>query len=264
MKKPITLNPVHPNQGIQAEYKRKLDQLIDEMHHSIVYWLTAAYKANTPEMATDASPAKELQKILKKLIKRWTKKIYEIAQKIAGHFVTSVSARSTKALEASLKKSGMSVEFKMTREMNDVMQATIGEQVGLIRSIAQQHLSEVEGLVMRSVAAGRDLKYLSDELQKRYGVTKRRAALIARDQNNKATANIVRVRQKSVGVTHAIWVHSHGGKKPRASHVKAGREKLVYEIDKGAYLEGNGGKFEWVWPGSSINCRCVSKTILSV
>ena len=257
--KPITINAVHPNKGIQAEYKRRLDKLIDEMHHSLLYWLSAAYKANTPEMATDASPAKEMQKVMRKLAKRWNKNFDEASKKLADYFSIAIANRADGALKDILKKSGFSVEFKMTDEMNDVMQATIGEQVGLIRSIAQQHLSEVEGLVMRSVSQGRNLKYLSDEMQKRYGVTKRRAALIARDQNNKATANIVRVRQKSIGATQAIWVHSHGGKTPRPSHLKAGQDKLIYDIDKGAYLDG-----KWVWPGTEINCRCVSKTIVPI
>jgi uncharacterized protein with gpF-like domain len=103
------------------------------------------------------------------------------------------------------------------------------------------------------------MKYLSDQLRIRYGMTKRRAALIARDQNNKATAQLVRVRQKGIGANQAMWVHSHGGKVPRPSHVKAGADKLIYEIDKGAYLDG-----EWVWPGTAINCRCVSKTVIPV
>lgn len=262
--KPIILDPIRPNLGIQAAYRKKLYALIDEMHHSLVYWLSAAYKANTPEMASDASPARELQKVMKKLSKRWLKNFDEASKNLADYFSTAVADRADGALEAILKKSGFSVEFKMTAEMNDVMQATIGEQVGLIKSIAQHHLSEVEGLVMRSVSTGRDLKFLTDELQKHYQITRRRAAFIARSQNNMATATITRVRQKSLGATQAIWVHSGGGKEPRHSHVKAGREGLIYEIDKGAYLEGNGGKYEWVWPGTAINCRCVAKTIIPI
>lgn len=262
--KSIILDPIRPNLGIQAAYRKKLYALIDEMHHSLVYWISAAYKANTPEMTSDASPARELQRAMKKLSKRWLKNFDEASKNLADYFSTAVADRADGALEAILKKSGFAVEFKMTAEMNDVMQATIGEQVGLIKSIAQHHLSEVEGLVMRSVSTGRDLKYLTDELQKRYQITRRRAAFIARSQNNMATATITRVRQKSLGATQAIWVHSGGGKEPRHSHVKAGREGLIYEIDKGAYLEGNSGKYEWTWPGIPLNCRCIAKTIIPV
>ncbi|KYF05143.1 phage head morphogenesis protein, partial [Salmonella enterica subsp. enterica serovar Typhimurium] len=77
----------------------------------------------------------------------------------------------------------------------------ITENVNLIRSIPQQHLTQVETLVMQSVGRGRDLKTLTDELEKRYGITRRRAALIARDQNNKATSVMQSARQRSVGIT---------------------------------------------------------------
>ncbi|MCH5894342.1 phage head morphogenesis protein, partial [Salmonella enterica] len=86
-------------------------------------------------------------------------------------------------------------------EMNTALQASITENVNLIRSIPQQHLTQVETLVMQSVSRGRDLKTLTDELEKRYGITRRRAALIARDQNNKATSVMQSARQRSVGIT---------------------------------------------------------------
>ncbi|WP_257785984.1 hypothetical protein [Burkholderia ubonensis] len=41
-------------------------------------------------------------------------------------------------------------------------------------------------------------------------MTKRRAAFIAHNQNSKATATITRVRQEGLGITEAIWLHSHG------------------------------------------------------
>ena len=108
---------------------------------------------------------------------------------------------------------------------------------------------------MRSVAAGREVGTLRQELQTRYGLTKKRATLIARDQNNKATAVIVRVRQQECGITEALWLHSSAGRHPRPSHVAASRKP--YLIDKGMYLEG-----KWTWPGQEINCRCISKSIV--
>ena len=229
--------------------------MIQEMHESILYWLTASYKANEPEMAQDRSPAAELRISIRKLAKRWNRNFDKGAQKLARYFAKSAADRADDSLQAKLKKSGFTVQFKMTPAANDVMQATIGEQVGLIKSIAQQHLTEVEGLVMRSVSQGRKLDELTKELQDRYGVAKRRAALIARDQNNKATASMNRVRQQELGITEAIWLHSHGGKEPRPSHLAANGKK--YKISEGMYLDG-----KWVWPGTEINCRCVSKSVI--
>jgi len=253
------LAPVRPNLGLEAEFRRRLVALVEEMHRSFCYWVTAQWNANPPEMAADESPAAGLRKAMKELADRWQSRFDDAALDLADHFAKDVVDRSDRTLRAILKKAGFSVRFKMTRTMNDVLSATIGEQVGLIRSIPAAYLTQVEGMVLRSVTTGRDLKQLSDDLREQLGVAKRRAALIARDQNNKATATLTRVRQTELGVIEAVWVHSGGGKHPRPSHLKAGRNKVRYDVKKGWYDPDEG---EYIFPGELINCRCVSRSVI--
>jgi Phage Mu protein F like protein len=256
--KAVTLAPIHPNLGIEAAYRKRLDALLDEMQASLVYWLKAGYRSNEPEMmAEDISPAAAMRGIFRRLARRWQRHFDTLAPELAAYFATAVKDRSDFALKVALKKGGMTVEFKLSPAMNDVLQATIGQNVALIKSISSEHLSAVEGAVMRSVQAGRDLGPLAKELETRYGVTKRRAALIARSQNNLATASVTRVRQLELGITEAIWVHSAGGKHPRESHIKAGRDKMKYDVSKGALIDG-----EYIFPGQLLGCRCVSKSFI--
>jgi len=70
--KPVTLSPIRPNLGLEAQYRRRLDALIGEMHRSLIYFLKAAYRANEPEMAMDdagqpGSPARRLQAEMRRL-----------------------------------------------------------------------------------------------------------------------------------------------------------------------------------------------------
>lgn len=258
--KSIILPPIHPNIGLEILYKKKLEKIVDEMNKSVLYWLRTAYDANRPEMANvaqDASPAVFLTQVLKRLARRWEDRFEAYAKKLARYFATEAKDRVDGTLKNILKKSGFAVEFKMTAATNDVMQATIQQNVSLIKSIASRHFEEIEGLVMRSVTTGRDLKFLTDELEKRFEVTRKRAAFIARDQNNKATAVITRVRQEGLGVTEAIWKHSHAGKTPRPEHVKWHGQK--YDVSKGMWSEVDGC---YVWPGTAINCRCGSRSII--
>jgi uncharacterized protein with gpF-like domain len=262
-RKPQTLKPVRANAGIEAAYRAKLDAMIAEMAASVTYWVKAAYRAKPPEMAQDApdgammpgSPATRMQATMRGLGRRWQRKFDAMAPEMAEHFAAATLGRADGAMAGILKRGGWTVELKMTAPMNDAYQAIIGEQVGLIKSISAEYLGEVEGLVMRSVSMGRDLGWLSGQLQTRYGVTKRRAALIARDQNNKATATLTRVRQLQIGCTEAVWEHSTAGKHPRLSHVKASGKR--YDIAKGMLLDG-----EWLLPGEAINCRCFSRPII--
>jgi SPP1 gp7 family putative phage head morphogenesis protein len=239
-------------------YRKKLDRLISDMNASVDYWLKAAYRENPPTMAfDDILPANALKKAIALLKKRWLRNFDRAAPKLAKYFATAVQNRSDKALAKILRDGGFSVKFQMSQAMKDVVQATTTENVGLIKSIASQHLNEVEGLVMRSVSRGRDLGYLSKELEKRYGVTKRRAALISKDQNNKATANMHRVRQVELGITQAKWRHSGGGKVPRPTHV-ANNGKL-YDVEKGWW---DPAVKQFIHPGELINCRCVSISVI--
>lgn len=249
------LAPVHANRGIEADYRRRLDKAIAEMSASVTYWTKAAYRANEPEMASDESPAMALRKAMRKLARRWQRHFDTLAPELAEYFARAASQRSDKALQATLRKRGFTVRFKATAAQNDAYQAVIGENIALIKSIPGEYMLGVEGAVMRSVQAGRDLGPLAKALEERHGVTRRRAALIARDQNNKATATMVRVRQRELGITRAVWIHSAGGKEPRPEHVAFSGK--TYDTEKGAFLEG-----KWTWPGVEINCRCVSRSVI--
>ncbi|MCH3841355.1 hypothetical protein LZB81_10040, partial [Campylobacter jejuni] len=74
-------------------YRKRLDRLIDEMQRSLVYWLTAAYRRNVPEIAQDESPAMALTKMMRRLAKQWQRRFDESAQPMASEFAeTSMSA----------------------------------------------------------------------------------------------------------------------------------------------------------------------------
>jgi len=255
MAKPKTLKPVRPNEGIEAGYRQRLERLIEDMNASVLWWISAAYRATPPEMAQDASPAKTLQGVLNRLRKQWQGKFDDEAPNLANWFSRSSQSQVDRSFSRSLKTAGFSVSFNMTQEVNDIVQATTGENVSLIKSISSEYFTDIEGMVMRSVAAGRDIGALREQIQDTYGVTNRRAALIARDQNNKATANVNKARALQVGIVHAIWQHSRGGRHPRKSHVEATGRK--FEIAKGCKIDG-----QYIQPGELINCRCVSRVVL--
>jgi len=50
-RKTRVLRPVHASLGLECEYRRRLQCLIDEMNCSVRYWLRAKYKGNEPEIS---------------------------------------------------------------------------------------------------------------------------------------------------------------------------------------------------------------------
>lgn len=253
------LRPVHPNAGIEAEYRRRLRCLVDDMNASFLYWLKAAYRANEPVLLAqdESTPASQLRMAVNKLARRWQRRFDDAATDLARYFALAASRRSDAALRAILRDGGYSVRFTMTPAMRDIMKATIAEQVGLIKSIPQQYLVSVRGAVMRSVQTGRDLGALTDEIEEQYGVARRRAALIAKTQNNMATSSMTRARQTELGITEAVWLHSHGGREPRPTHVANSGKR--YKVSEGWY---DPAEKKYIWPGQLINCRCVAKSVI--
>lgn len=253
------LKPVWANAGIAAAYRRELRKLIEEMTDEYEGALEQQYEDTPPVMATDATPARELQKELARLGVRWERRMNAAAPKLAKWFKTKVQNRSDLALRKILREAGISVRYQMTAAMRDASDAIVQENVGLIKSIGQQYHAEVQGMVMRSVAAGRDLATLSRDLRKRYGVTERRAALISRDQNNKATSMLRRVREVDLGLTEGIWLHSQAGKEPRPTHKANHGER--FNVAEGWY-DPDPKVRRRILPGELINCRCTWRPVV--
>lgn len=227
------------------------------MHKSVTYWLVADYRNTPPAMAQDASLASMMRASMRKLARRWVRDFDELAAKLSTRFTDRTEKYTDAQMRSELKRVGFSVEFRQTDDMRDALTSVLAENVSLIKSIPQRYLTDVEGSVMRSVQAGRDLKGMQDDLLGKYDISKRRAAFIARDQNNKATAVLTKARRLSLGITQAEWVHSGGGIHPRESHVKAGKEKRRYDVAKGCEIDG-----DFIMPGELPNCRCTSRAII--
>ncbi len=252
---------VHANRGIEARYRQTLQGMIDEMCNSVVYWTKANYNKAPPAVAglvteaEDSSPAADMRRGLRRVGKQWLRRFNESAPVIASNYVTRMFKATDSAMRKSMLDAGWAVEFRMNAPMRDALQASIGENVGLIKSIPGKYLEQVEGIVMRSYSAGRDLATMTEELKALYPKASDRATLIARDQSNKANAVVNRTRQLELGISEAIWMHSHGGKEPRPDHVAANGKR--YKIAEGCYISG-----EYIQPGQLINCRCTSRPIL--
>jgi SPP1 gp7 family putative phage head morphogenesis protein len=214
------------------------------------------------DIAQDAKRRKPSRsKLLRTALERWgglwSNRFDNMALSIATDFAT----RNRKATDASMRKTladaGFTVKFKPTAASVDAFEAVIAENVGLIRTIPQKYLSDVQVVVWQGVMDGSDLRTMSKEIREKYGVAHRRAALIASDQNHKAKAAMERARRKEAGITEAIWQHSGGGVEPRETHLKMDEKR--YNVEEGMY---DSAVEKQIWPGTEINCRCTDRAVV--
>lgn len=257
---PLTARGAVPSSAIKAQYQKALLGMVEEMRDSVVYWLGVRYAARENEIvAADASPTAELEKELDALFRQWEKRFAVFADARARWFARRANNSTTMQLAGALKEAGLTVKFANSRRVSGILRAVVAENASLIKSIPQQYLSEVEGIVMRGVQNGRDMAFVTDELQARYKVTRNRAVTIARDQVNKATEAVSTARCQDIGITHGIWMHRSGSRHPRSTHagVMNGKRFLLSE---GLYDPAVGRK---VKTGELVSCRCTYQLDLS-
>lgn len=258
MRSPIrTARAVHPNAGLAVRYRNLMLASIDEMVASIEHSVPAAYI--TPTMATDAKPVAAMRKLLADLGKRWIKRFDLAAPKIAEAYLKGSFKATDSAMRMALKDAGWTVKFEMTPAVKEIYEASLAENIGLIRSIPQEYLQQVQGIAMRSFTTGRDLHTMVSDLKQLYPKAANRAVLISRDQNNKANAVVTRARQLEIGIVEAIWMHSHAGKHPRPTHVAMDGRR--YKVAEGMYDSAVG---RYVLPGEEICCRCTGRSVLPI
>jgi SPP1 gp7 family putative phage head morphogenesis protein len=134
--------------------------------------------------------------------------------------------------------------------LQDQLKIFAAQNSQLITSLADQELERVASIIERSLQQGSSIKNITDQIQKSFGINRRRATLIARDQTTKLNSNLTRLRQQEVGVEEYVW-QTAGDERVRPSH------------------KANDGKtFRWDKPPKTghpsfeINCRCVALPVL--
>lgn len=278
--KPLMTRAVKPNYAIELMYRKKLMAMVDEMQRSVLWWIRARYKSRLPEIiqdsakplwvrvyryVSDASPSRDLEKELKKVMRRWKRRFDDMSEDIARNFVKQNNTASTASMIAALKAKGFALTLKNTYLTNDVLQSLIIENTNLIKSIPQQYFTEVQGLVMRSIRGGRDMGFLTEQLEKRYDITKNRAITISRDQTNKATESITRARNVALGVKKGVWIHIGGSKHPRETHMAMNGQEFYLSDDPESGIEK--GLFDAdvgynILPAELVNCKCTYSPVI--
>ena len=256
----IVLKAIRPSAALESWYRDRLQELVYEMACSMLLHIRAAWNKADPEIgfAHDESPTRTITKTLTKWGDRWVGKFDKMSQDVANAFAERSTDDFDRRFAKILKDAGFTVRFKPTKRQRLGYQAVVAENVNLIRSIPQRFLTDVQNSVWDSVMKGSDMAGLARSIKRNYEVSWRRAALISRDQTHKARAIFEETRRSELGITEAEWIHSGAGKEPRREHVRWGAQKKRYNIKKGMYSKVDK---EWVWPGTAINCRCISRSV---
>ena len=233
------LKKVLPNKGVEKEYRKRLDKLIDAMGASVMYWVLADYENRTPrEMAT----------AIQKRIKQWKKVFGDKADEMALWFVTKVKNHTVVGMKNAFRSENIKMKKGLSAEVQKAVQI---ENASLIRSIPEKYFTGIETVAMLALLYGWEKEELKEKLEHRYRVCKNRGKLIAGDQTYKTTELFKRDICLNEGIRYAKWQYTYRSEKPRESHIMM--DGKVFDIEKGCYDEDKG---EFIYPGQLINCKC--------
>ncbi len=263
------------NAAAQKRYEQDLKDLLRSMAKEVTKQLTALFEKPVAEefyeqqkqSAQDASIASQAKILTNKLSDKFRGLFEKKGKKIAEKMVNNSDKISATNLSSSLKKLSGDVTLKTnfsTPALKEMSQAAVTENVGLITSIADKYLSDVNGAVMRSITTGNGLKDLIPALNQYKGISERRATNIALDQTRKVYNMVNKGRMEKVGVKKFEWIHSGGGSEPRKSH--QAMDGKIYSFDRLPVInkeEVDRGKAAVRGiPGQAINCGCTMAPVL--
>lgn len=252
------------NAAVEERYRRALTSLTKQMTAQTTREIVRLFQSDAAKafFAQDESVASKARVVTNALISKFSQLFARKAKSLAAAMVNNADKASTTALHGSLKKlsGGLSLKTSfLTGPMNEVVTASIAENVALIKSIPQKYLQDVQGAVMRSITNGNGLADLQPFLEKLEGSSIKRAKLIAEDQTKKVYANLNSARAQKIGVKQFEWVHSGGGAHPRELHESY--DGQIFSFDDLPVIDDRTG--EKGIPGQLINCRCTMVPVIN-
>lgn len=236
----------------QIQYNRKLQQIVKLVRADVDAEIVPVIKQQAPEYVQDAW-TDVIAAALRRLLARWTSPFAQRqAEQIAADFVRTAADDNMRRQ----KSFGIDL-YGGNDQLQDYLQAAAFQNAQLIKSIPAQYLEQVQNIVMGNMRQGMRPSYIEQALVKQFGISTRRAKLIARDQHAKIQGEMNRIRQVNSGINYFKWTTSHD-ERVRHSHVEVAKRDVGY----------GPGVFRWddlpvvdgvpTFPGQPINCRCVS------
>lgn len=237
----------------QIIYNRKLQQLIKLIRADIDNELVPLIKQQAPEYVAD-SWTDVISAALRRIITRWNSpQAQRQAEQIASSFVTSAAGDNNRRVQSF----GIDL-YGGNDQLQDYLQAAAFQNAQLIKSIPSQYLEQVSNIVMGNMRQGMRPIYIEQQLVKQFGVTQRRAKLIASDQTAKIQGEMNKIRQVNSGIEFFTWLTSHD-ERVRHSHNEVSKRDVGF----------GPGVFRWddlpvvdgvpTFPGQPIRCRCVAR-----
>ncbi len=251
----MRLTPPRTTKLAELEYYNQLKPIVDYIHNSfnqVVMQVVSKKSVQKQIVITDSMTALgQLNEALAKFQLKVDKKITaKDINNIATKVVNSQVKRNKMQWKTKAKSVGISIKGKQSfKGEQDYIKSRIETNTTLIKNLKSQYIEELNIELKYSYEQGRPSSQLAKEIEKRFGISKRRAKLIARNETKNTNAQLNKKQAMELGFGNPKWQTMMDGRE-RPEHAKHNGKE--YEFGVGL-PDGEGGKEE---PGDAINCRC--------
>ena len=241
---------IEPSRRTEVQYRKELYALVNQMAEDVRRDIFPLLNRFEKDYVADVSFTGIIAAAIETLTFRYRQIVSVFAPVTATDMVDSEYVENTKRYGKGIPDDQPTPTVP-TNRMEPTIEASVAENVSLIKSIPEEYFKDITSIVMQSVNQGEAAGSIEQKLQDRVGVTRRRAKLIARDQVAKVSAAINQRRQMELGVTEYVWITSQDSR-VRPTH-KANHGK-VFRWDSPPAKTGP--------PGHDVNCRCVARAVI--
>lgn len=143
----------------------------------------------------------------------------------------------------------------------NTIEAAVLRNVSLVRGLSQDVARRLSSKLLEALTQGLNNREIEKIITAEFGIARRRAKLIARDQAASFNGDLNRIRQTAMGVTEYQWSTSVD---ERVRGNPGGR----YPNARPSHWDREGKTFKWSdppsdgHPGQPVNCRCTARAVI--
>ena len=145
--------------------------------------------------------------------------------------------------------------------IGNTIDAAVLRNVGLVRGLSQDVAKRLSAKLLDALTRGLNNREIEKIITTEFGMARRRAKLIARDQAASFNGDLNRIRQTAMGVTEYVWSTS-------LDERVRGNPEGRYPNARPSHWDREGKTFKWSsppsdgHPGQPINCRCTARAVI--
>ncbi len=150
-------------------------------------------------------------------------------------------------------------DYYMGEFYREALNVWVEDNVNLIKTIPKDSLGRMKEIVQEGFKAGKTTTSIVKEIQRTYGIEKRHARLIARDQTAKLHGQLAKAQQTDAGVNEYTWSTS-GDSRVRERHRELNGKRFRW--DDPPVVDTKTGRR--AHPGEDYQCRCVALPVFDI